>query len=108
MRYVHILSHLFFIGDIPEGFQVDHDCRIRHCFRPECLEAVTQGENIRRQFEAKFGHRVIDGVKTCKKGHQLTGFNAIPKTRGKYKWFDCRKCHNRNALERYHGRIEEW
>ena len=34
--------------DIPDGFHVDHLCRNTSCVRPDHLEAVTPGENVRR------------------------------------------------------------
>lgn len=35
-------------GPVPEGMQLDHLCRIRHCVNPQHMEAVTQAENVRR------------------------------------------------------------
>ena len=36
------------VGPIPEGLQIDHLCRVRHCVNPAHLEPVTQLENVRR------------------------------------------------------------
>src|SRR5689334_13012943 len=51
-RRVHILAHLLWIGDIPEGCEIDHvakrGCRWRDCLNPQHLEAVTHVENIAR------------------------------------------------------------
>lgn len=40
-------------GPIPDGLEVDHLCRVRHCVNPEHLEPVTRAENIRRAVEAR-------------------------------------------------------
>ena len=33
---------------IPDGYEVDHLCQVKHCVRPDHLDAVTHSENIRR------------------------------------------------------------
>jgi HNH endonuclease len=35
-------------GPIPDGYQLDHLCRVRACVNPDHLEVVTARENIRR------------------------------------------------------------
>lgn len=40
-------------GDIPDGLVLDHLCRNTHCVRPDHLEPVEHGENIRRGWAAK-------------------------------------------------------
>ena len=44
----HRLMYEWFVGPIPDGLQIDHLCRVRHCAAPAHLEAVTCKENIRR------------------------------------------------------------
>lgn len=44
----HRLSHEFFIGPIPEGYVIDHLCRVPMCVNPLHLEAVPHRENVRR------------------------------------------------------------
>lgn len=46
--YVHRYSHELHKGQIPEGLQIDHLCRVRNCVNPAHLEAVTFEENMRR------------------------------------------------------------
>src|SRR6266566_3743699 len=41
-------SYKTFIGPIPNDYDTDHLCRNPCCVRPDHLEAVTRGENLRR------------------------------------------------------------
>ena len=47
-RYVHVVAYELLVGPVPEGLELDHLCRVRHCFNPDHLEPVTHAENIRR------------------------------------------------------------
>ena len=70
----HTYSYELLVGPVPEGLELDHLCRVRHCVRPDHLEAVTSAENIRR------GNCVsaINARKThCKRGHELGGDNLL-------------------------------
>lgn len=44
----HRFSYEAHKGAIPVGLVIDHLCRVRNCVNPDHLEAVTQGENLRR------------------------------------------------------------
>lgn len=44
----HRVAYKLLVGPIPEGLHIDHLCGVRHCVRPDHLEAVTQAENNRR------------------------------------------------------------
>lgn len=44
----HRASYELFVGEIPEGLQLDHLCVIKACVRPEHLEPVTAAENTQR------------------------------------------------------------
>ena len=35
-------------GPVPEGLELDHLCRIRHCVNPDHVEPVTCAVNVRR------------------------------------------------------------
>lgn len=46
--YIHRLMYEWLVGPIPEGLEIDHLCRVRHCASPAHLEAVTRRENTLR------------------------------------------------------------
>ncbi|MGJ5736690.1 HNH endonuclease [Streptomyces caniscabiei] len=60
-------------GTIPDGLQLDHLCRTRHCVRPDHLEPVTPQENILRS-EAP---SAANARKThCARGHEFNEQNT--------------------------------
>lgn len=36
------------VGPVPEGLDLDHLCRVRHCVNPQHLEPVTRQKNVDR------------------------------------------------------------
>ena len=47
-RKAHRVSYELFKGSVPDGLQLDHLCRVRHCVNPAHLEAVTNQVNVIR------------------------------------------------------------
>lgn len=70
----HRASYEVHVGPIPDGYEIDHLCRIKGCIRPDHLEAVTPEENKRRAvpFLAPW-----NALKThCRKGHPYDAENT--------------------------------
>jgi len=44
----HIWAWNHLVGPVPDGLELDHLCRVRHCVNPDHLEPVTHAENTRR------------------------------------------------------------
>lgn len=92
--YVHRLSYLIFIGDLPHDrkMQIDHLCKNRSCFNPAHLELVTAAENNRR---------ITD---TCVRGHSLLDESNIFRKGGKRICRACRNIFNRDRYDRLYSK----
>lgn len=51
----HRFSYSYFVGEVPDGMQIDHLCMNKACVNPQHLEAVVATENARRERLARFG-----------------------------------------------------
>ncbi len=81
------------IGSIPEGLEIDHLCRIRHCVNPSHMEPVTRRINVLRgksppAQQAKQTH--------CYRDHKLAGSNLILNNGSRV----CRECKNEYQRKR--------
>ena len=78
----HRVSYQWFIGEIPEGLEIDHLCREHACVNPEHLEPVIHLDNVRRG-NAGLYERLKT---TCSEGHLYD-----------VKWGSrrCKQCRNR-------------
>lgn len=78
----HRWAYKHFVGEIPDGWEVDHLCRVRCCVNPSHLEAVEPKENKargmapsavqRRTVCVPQGHELVTMTycKTCRKASQ--------------------------------------
>ncbi len=48
----HRVVYVYLRGEIPEGLQLDHLCRVKHCVNPDHLEPVTAQQNVLRSNNA--------------------------------------------------------
>lgn len=62
----HRFSFIHFKGPIPDGKEIDHKCRVRHCVNPDHLHAVTHREN-----------QILGGI-ARRNGGKLIEVNAPP------------------------------
>ncbi len=88
----HRVAYELVVGPIPEGLQIDHLCRVRHCVNPSHLEPVTHRENLLRGI----GIPAVNAKKThCLRGHPFSGDNLYIEPKGGRR---CREC--RRAVDR--------
>ncbi len=97
-RKAHRVAYELLIGPIPDGLQIDHLCRVRHCVNPAHLEAVTCQENIRRGQTGAWGRATTH----CPLGHPYDEANT-------YTWHGMRNCRtcNRECARRHYRRKKE-
>jgi len=96
--FAHRLAWELFRGPIPEGFTVDHLCRVRRCVNPAHLEPVSLRDNILRGTAVS----AIAARKThCPRGHPYD-FRYWNGGRGCSR---CRREQNRNLMRRKRGSV---
>src|SRR5262249_26552253 len=84
--YAHRVSYVYFIGKIPEGTEIDHECENPPCVNPLHLQAVTHAKNLSYYTRTH-----------CAYGHEYTHENSHRTRRGE---LICKACRYR--------RIKEW
>lgn len=85
------------VGPVPEGLELDHLCKMRHCVNPDHMEPVTHAENMRRGHHAPGG--VAQSARThCPAGHPYDDTNTHRSAQGR----KCRACARARARAAYH------
>lgn len=89
LYWAHRVAYELANGQIPEGMQIDHTCRVRGCVAPLHLEAVTQAENMRRARQKEGSPSLTTH---CGRGHPYDDKNTYvwPRT-GKRQCRACRR-----------------
>lgn len=95
----HRVSYETFVGSLAAGLEIDHLCRVRHCVKPEHLDAVTHSVNVQRQMAATgtIAGRRLGGLQlgeSCREGHLIDEENAY-QHRGLISCLTCRRERNR-------------
>jgi HNH endonuclease len=99
-KRAHRYSYEQLVGDIPDGLELDHLCRVRNCVRPDHLEPVTRRENVMRGISPI----AENPSKTqCPEGHPYGGKNLIELSTGGRR---CRTCRNEKERAGYFRRKE--
>lgn len=89
----HRLAYEDAFGQIPDGMQIDHRCRVRQCVNPAHLDAVTAKENARRSIHTTTGWAI-----ECQNGHPLDDANIYEARRANGKARrECKACRNERA-----------
>lgn len=91
----HRVSYQLNVGEIPDGFDIDHLCRVRCCVNPDHLEAVSRDENLIRSPNT---FSSIHSKKThCPSGHPYDETNVyIHQLTGHRQCRACRAIHSSN------------
>jgi hypothetical protein len=92
-RYLYELL----VGPVPDGLDLDHLCRVRHCVNPAHLEPVTRQENLLRGNTVN-ARRAAQTC--CVNGHEFTPENTYRQPDGTR---TCRAC-RREGMRRYHAK----
>ena len=90
MVYAHRISYELYVGAIPDGLVIDHQCDTRLCVNYKHLKPVTQQENVLRGIGLAAQHARNTH---CLRGHLLDEDNIYLHGGRRH----CRKCVNYRA-----------
>lgn len=93
-RQAHRVVYETMVGPVPEGLDLDHLCRVRHCVNPAHLEPVSRSVNLLRgkgvsEYFARQTH--------CKNGHPLSGDNLRLTSKGYRVCVECSRVNLRRS-----------
>lgn len=91
-KRAHRVAYEHYCGRIPDGLMLDHLCRNPSCCNPDHLEAVTNGENVRR------GAHQGRAKTHCPAGHPYAGENLRIGVKGERR---CRACQRTKDREKH-------
>lgn len=100
--YAHRYAYITFKGPIPEGLELDHLCRVRHCVNPDHLEPVTRRINTLRGLKPDQIRRLHADLTHCKRGHPFDEANTIMRPTGGRRCRLCEEDNGQRATQRRH------
>jgi hypothetical protein len=110
-RRAHRVAYEVLVGRIPDGLDLDHLCRTRHCVNPAHLEPVTAAENLRRsplvaEMFAK-GASMQASKTHCPKGHEYSPENTRLNRKGGRVCLQCNRAAYRDWAARNRDKERE-
>ena len=87
-QLAHRVSYEYLVGQIPDGFELDHLCRVTRCVNPDHLEPVPGTVNRNRTKEIST---------QCRNGHYYTVENTYYPPNG---YRQCRECNRATEARR--------
>lgn len=94
----HRVAYVRWIGPIPDDHVIDHrghPFTLRRCVRPECLEAITHEENIRRGNSPAGRNARLTHCPKC--GNEYNELNTVFRSSGERRCRICRQAAKRAA-----------
>ena len=96
------VAYVLFVGEIPDGLQVDHLCRNRACVNTAHLEAVTAQVNVARRPRRRSFSTAFEDNDRCPSGlHECTDESVMVLSDGRRY---CRPCKAKYDARRYEAR----
>lgn len=99
-KSAHREAYKAFKGEIPDGLELDHLCRVRNCVNPDHLEPVTRLENARRGIGGLMAGLRQRAKTHCPAGHPYAPENTYFRANGNRMCVTCNAAWCRRNYER--------
>lgn len=98
---IHVWAYKYFVGEIPDNYDVDHRCSIKACWNPDHLQVLSKSDHSKTTWargERKSTRNQHTNKIHCKHGHEFTLDNTKIRSDGVR---ICRECLRRRKRESY-------